>query len=76
MTSDELREDLLVLEKMGLIQKIQLESSGKTIWKAFSKAIKAPDSSMNDVLDLFYSHNLQLLWNRFSKLIFIRNLEA
>lgn len=59
MTSDELREDLITLEKMELIQKIQLESSGKTIWKALSKAIKAPDSSMNDVLDLFYSHNLK-----------------
>lgn len=58
ISKKQLKCDLNALVEMELIQKIQLESNGETVWRPLAKSIKFPETSMEDIVDLFYVQNL------------------
>ncbi len=59
ISNKQLKLDLAVLERMGLIKKLYTERSKDFVWKSIAKAIKIPDMATNDILDFVHEGNLK-----------------
>jgi len=58
VSKEQLKKDLIELEKMNLINKIQLEGSNETIWKANSQALRFNEETGADIMELFHIKTL------------------
>lgn len=58
ISREQLKKDLVELEKMNLISKIQLEGSNETIWKSNSQALRFNEETGPDIMELFHIKTL------------------
>jgi uncharacterized protein (TIGR02147 family) len=56
MTETEIKKDLTILEKLGLVQKVA--NSKQTLWKATSKAFKVPNDLKLNMMKNIYHRDL------------------
>ncbi len=55
MNKAQLKKDLTDLEKMGLVRKVQLETSHETVWKSTSQALRFPEETGPEIMELFHT---------------------
>jgi hypothetical protein len=58
INKEQLKKDLIELEKMNLINKIQLEGSNETIWKSNTQALRFNEETGADIMELFHIKTL------------------
>ncbi len=58
ISKDQLKKDLIDLEKMKLIAKIQLEGSNEVIWKSNNQALRFNEKTGDDIMELFHIKTL------------------
>jgi uncharacterized protein (TIGR02147 family) len=58
ISSVKIKQDLIALEKMGLVTQSFSESSKEAFWKPTAKDFSVPDDRSNNIMDLFHQRTL------------------
>lgn len=59
MSPHKVKQDLISLEKMGLIKKNFSEASSEAFWRPISKDFVIPDDKTNSIMDQFHKNTLK-----------------
>lgn len=58
ISSQKIKQDLVALEKMGLVAQSFSESSKEAFWKPTAKDFSVPDDRSNNIMELFHQRTL------------------